>query len=305
MDVGDASSAEMRRRPSTDPLALDDASFERLLSGTLPAAAAPPGYAGVARLLAATVAPPTPRELAGQAAVLAELRALTRGRRATALAGPARPRRRRAGLAVVVVVGALATGGVAAATGHLPGPVREAARSVLGPGGGPSASSSPAPVAPPGAGTAGSGGTGPGGTASTAGAGPRSGPAAAGPAAGPALDGLCQAFLAGNGSEQGKLDAAAFKKLAAAAGGDDRVEVFCEELLAADVQVKGPKESKPKDPPNDGGQDQGGAPPSSGGGGTGGGSGTGGSGSGQDQGSPPADPSASNTPAKNDGASDE
>jgi hypothetical protein len=298
MDADDASSAEMRRPPPTDPLALDDASDERLLSG-IPPAAAPPGYAGLARLLAATVAPPTPRELAGQAAVLAELRAVTRGRRATAPVRPARPRRRRAGLAVVVVVGALATGGVAAATGHLPGPVREAARTVLGPGG---AATSPAPA--PGTATAGSGGTRPGGSASTVGPGPRSGPAAAGPAAGPALDGLCQAFQQGKGGGQGgKLDAAAFKKLAAAAGGDDRVEAFCEELLAADVQVKGPKESKPKDPPNDEGSGQGGAPPSSGGGGSGGDPGTGGNG--QDQGSPPADPSASNTPARNDGASDE
>ncbi|HJU02568.1 MAG TPA: hypothetical protein VJ966_15350, partial [Actinomycetes bacterium] len=66
----------MRRPPPPDPLALDDASVELLLSGTLPADSAPPGYAGVARLLAAAVAPPTPRELAGQAAVLAELRAV-------------------------------------------------------------------------------------------------------------------------------------------------------------------------------------------------------------------------------------
>jgi hypothetical protein len=276
MDADDASSAEMRQPLPNDPLALDDASVDRLLSGTLPAAAAPPGYAGVARLLAAAVAPPTPRELAGEAAVLAELRAVTRERRA-ATVRPARHRRRRAGLAVVVVVGALATGGVAAATGHLPGPVREAARSVLGPAGGPLATSrSPASAGAPDTGapdmgTAGPGGTGSGGTASTAGRGPRTGTAAAGPAAVPALDGLCQAFQEGKGGDHGgKLDAAAFKELAAAAGGDDRIEVFCEELLAADVQVKGPKESKPKDPPKDEGQ--GGIPPSSGGGGgTGGG----------------------------------
>ena len=37
MDGQDASSAEMRRPPRADPLALDDASVERLLSGTLPA----------------------------------------------------------------------------------------------------------------------------------------------------------------------------------------------------------------------------------------------------------------------------
>ena len=297
MVADDASSAEMRRPPPNDPLALDDASVDRLLSGTLPAAAAPPGYAGVARLLAATVGPPSPRELSGQAAVLAELRAVTRGRRAAPV-HPARPRRRRAGLAVVVVVGALATGGVAAATGHLPGPVREAARSVLGPAGGtPTGSSAAAPV-PAANGTAGAGGS-----ATTVGPGPRTGPAAAGPAAGPALDGLCLAYQKGKGGDQGgKLDAAAFEELAAAAGGADRVEAFCEKRLADDVQVKGPKEAKPKDPPDDAGQGQG-APPSSGGGGTGGGSGTGGGGSGsggsvsgQAQTSPVPVPSASPSP---------
>src|SRR5215218_3210974 len=244
MGPDDAPSAEMRQPPPNDPLALDDAIVDRLLSGTLPAAGAPPGYAGVARLLAATVAPPTPRELAGQAAVLAEFRAVTRERRAAAFVRPARHRRRRAGLAVVVVVGALATGGVAAATGHLPGPVREAARTVLGPGGA-ATSPGPAPAAPGPA--AGSGDAGSGGSASTVGPGPRPGPAAAGPAAGSALDGLCRAFQDGKGGEQGgRLDAAAFQKLAAAADGEDRVEAFCEELLAADAKVKGPKGAKPK-----------------------------------------------------------
>jgi hypothetical protein len=295
MDAEDAPSAEMRQPPPNDPLALDDVSVDRLLSGTLPAAGVPPGYAGVARLLAAAVAPPTPRELAGEAAVLAELRAVTRERRAAASVRPARHRRRRAGLAVVVVVGSLATGGVAAATGHLPGPVREAARSVLGPAGGPVAtSSSPASAAASDTGTAGPGGTGSGGSASTAGRGPRTGTAAAGPAAVPALDGLCKAFQEGNGVDRGgKLDAVAFEALVSAAGGADEVAAFCEDLLAGDAKAKTPKDSKPKDPPDDTGhgQGQGGPPPTTGGGG--------------DQGSPPADRSASNTPAKNDGASDE
>jgi hypothetical protein len=276
MDRDDASSAEMRRPPPNDPLALDDASVERLLSGTLPAASAPPGYAGVARLLAATVAPPTPRELAGQAAVLAELRAVTRGRRAASPARPGRPRRRRAGLAVVVVVGALATGGVAAATGHLPGPVREAARSVLGPAGG---AASPSPGQPA-AGTV-TASAGAAGSASTAGSGPRPGPAAAGPAAGPALDGLCRAFQAGNGGERAaRLDATAFQELATAAGGPGQVAAFCEDLLAADTKAKGPKEAKPKDPPDDAGPGPVGPPadPGGSGDGAGGGSGSGGGG---------------------------
>jgi uncharacterized membrane protein YgcG len=285
MDAEDASSAEMRRPPRTDPLALDDPTVERLLSGTLPAASAPPGYAGVARLLAATVAPPTPRELAAQPAVLAELRAMTRGRLAATPVRPARPRRRRAGLAALVVVGALATGGVAAATGHLPTPVREAARSVLGPGAGtPAASPSPAASAAPGTAPAG-----PGGSASTVAPGPRTGRAAAGPVARPALDGLCRAWQSGNGGQSGRPDATAFEALAVAAGGPDKVPAFCENLLATDATAKPPKETK--DPPNDPGQDQGlGGPPATtghGGGGSGSGNGSsGGGGEGQD--SPPA-----------------
>jgi hypothetical protein len=228
----------------------------------------------VARLLAAAVAPPTPRELAGQASVLAELRTVTRPRRAAAPVRPARPRRRRAVLVVVVVAGALATGGVAAATGHLPDPVREAARGVLGPGGGqPAVSPSPAPGAP-GSGTAGSGG-GPGGSPSTVAPGRRTGPAAAGPAAGPALDGLCKALQGGNGGEQGgKLDATAFQKLARAAGGVDSVPAFCEGLLAADAKT--PKDPKPKAPPGDPrrGQGPGGLPATGGGNGSGNGRGS-------------------------------
>jgi hypothetical protein len=279
MDREDASSAEMRQRPANDPLALDDANVERLLTGTVTAASAPPGYAGVARLLAATVAAPTPRELAAQPAVLAELRAMTRGRSAATPVRPGRPRRRRAGLAVVVVVGALATGGVAAATGHLPGPVREAARSVLGPAGG---AASPSP-GPPAAGTVPAGA---GGSASTAGSGPRPGPAAAGPAAGPALDGLCRAFQAGNGGEQGgRLDATAFQELAAAAGGPGQVAAFCEDLLAADTKAKKPKEAKPKAPPGAAGPGPGDPPADPGGSGDGPGGGGGrGSGGGGHQG---------------------
>jgi len=283
MDRDDASSAEMRRPPPNDPLALDDACVERLLSGTLPAASAPPGYAGVARLLAATVAPPTPRELAGQGEVLAELRAVARGRRAAAPVRPARPRRRRAGLAVVVVVGALATGGVAAATGHVPDPVREAARSVLGPFGGPAAPGRSS-ASPPAVGTAGTARAGPGGSLAGAGPSQRPGSAAAGPAAEPALDRLCRAFQEGNGGQQGgKLDATAFKALATAAGGSDKVAAFCQDLLATGAKAKNPKETKPGGPPDEAGQGQGGPPATTGGNAGGGGNG-GGGGGGEDRG---------------------
>jgi hypothetical protein len=242
MAAEDASSAEMPRPPHhlADPLALDDDTVERLLHGTLPAAQTPPGYAKVAQLLAAAAAAPSPAELAGQGAVLAELRAVTRpptrvGRRA---GGPRR--RRRVGLAVVVVVGALVTGGVAgAATGHLPGPVRAAARSVLDAAGGgtPSASTQAGQPPVPARRPAGAGG-GPGST----GAGPGTTGAA------PALAGLCQALGSGNGADQGgKLDAAAFEVLARAAGGQDKVDGYCQALVATDQasgKPKGPKDTK-------------------------------------------------------------
>jgi len=280
MDADDASSAEMRRPPDrdADPLALDDDTVEWLLSGTLPPAQAPAGYAKVAELLAAAAAAPSSAELAGQRAVLAELRAVTRGRRSAVR--PSRVARtsrrcRRAGLAVVVVVGALVTGGVAgAATGHLPGPVRQAARSIRGTtdGGTPSTSTQagqpPAPVKRP----AGSGG-GLGGARPGVSTGPGPGAAGAGPAAAPNLEGLCQAVMSGNGAEQGgKLDATAFEVLTRAAGGKDKIDAYCQALVQEDQasgKPKGPKDTKqPKEPEQseqsvpsgNGGQGQGGPP---------------------------------------------
>jgi hypothetical protein len=93
MDPDGASFAEMQR-PSPDPavdpavdpgidpaadwLALDQATVERLLVGEQ----VPVGYGPVAGLLAALVAPPSQRELAGQAVALAQLRGVA-GHRAT------------------------------------------------------------------------------------------------------------------------------------------------------------------------------------------------------------------------------
>src|SRR5829696_6323916 len=242
MDADGASSAEMRRLPTNrdaDPLALDEETVEQLLTGALPPGQAPAGYAQVVQLLAAAAAAPTPGELAGQEAALAELRAVAWARppatTAPVLASPPR-RRRRTGLAV----GALATGGAAgAATGHLPGPVREAARTILGTGGGqaPPASTDagqpPAPVKRP----AGAGGGLPG---SRLGVSTSRGPGD-GPAASPNLEGLCQAFVSGNGTEEGgRLDATAFEALARAAGGQERVPAFCEDLLPGDQKPKEP-----------------------------------------------------------------
>ena len=285
MGPGDASSADMRR-PPFDPLALDDDTVERLVTGDLPPAQVPPAYARVAQLLAAAAAAPSPGELAGQARVLAEFRAVTRGRRfatATFRPAPAPRRRRRTGLAVVVVAGALATGGVAgAATGHLPGPVREATRTVLGgAGGAPPATPirpGPAPAAathPAGAGDAGPHGSRPGVATSR---GP--GPSAGAPAPSPNLKGLCQAYAkayAAGAGQGAAMEAPAFQALAHAAGGEDKVSVYCEDLLPGDQRLKEPKDKdagnsentrNPGDPESPGGgtPGQGGPPPAPGGG---------------------------------------
>jgi hypothetical protein len=135
MAADDTWSAEIKRLPFTpapDPLALDDDLAERLLDGDLPPDQAPAGYAEVAALLAAAVAAPSSAELAGREAVVAELRAVTRARRAIPW-GSGRPsRRRRVGLLVAVAVVGLSTTGIAAAaTGTLPAPIGDTARRIL------------------------------------------------------------------------------------------------------------------------------------------------------------------------------
>jgi hypothetical protein len=275
MDADDASSADMRRRPAhrdADPLALDEETVERLLAGELPPAGTPPEYAGVAALLAAAAAPPAPEELAGEAAALAELRAVTRARVAATRRATRPRRRRRVGLAAIAVAGALATGGAAAAaTGHLPDPVRKATRSVLVAVGAEPATSVPLPASsarpPDGAG---------GQPSPPTGATGRAAGTTAAAAANPDLKGLCRAYQAGGGDENGKkLDATAFQVLARAAGGRDKVQAYCQRLQPPNP---GPDDPKPKDPepkdqqpgsPDDPGQGQGGLPPSNDGGGQG------------------------------------
>ena len=135
MDANDGWSAELKRllaTPDPDPLALDGDTAERLLDGELSPDQAPPGYAEVAALLVATVAEPSQTELAGREAAVAELRAVTRARPTSTRGADKVGRRRRTGLIVAVAVGALSTGGIAAAaTGHLPDPIRDAARRIF------------------------------------------------------------------------------------------------------------------------------------------------------------------------------
>ena len=279
MDPDGASFAEMHQPsmdPATDPLALDQATVERLLAGELVGEQVPVGYGQVAALLAAVVAPPSPQELAGQAAVLAQLRAVTRHRSAvgsrvgaaarSGRAGrPARRRRRRVGLAVVVVVGALSTGGVAAATGQLPGSIRDAARNLRTMVGGPAVPTETGPGRRPApTGTTGGDGQGVDGQgarpAGEPGVGSRVVP-------GVAADGLCRAFLAGRGGVKGnRVDAAAFQALARAAGGPDKIVAFCQGVQPGSAE---PDKQKPDKPPRTSGNEDhgpGGPPPDPGGG---------------------------------------
>ena len=159
-----------------------------------------------------------------------------------------------------------------AATGHLPEPVRKATRSILVTvGGAEPATSDPLPgsrAQPPDAGRAGQP---PPSTGATVGAPGTTGTAAA---ASPNLKGLCRAYLAGQGAENGKrLDTTAFQALARAAGGEDKVQAYCQRLQppGPDPGDTKPKDPKPRDQEpeasDDPGQGQGGPPPSTGAGG--------------------------------------
>jgi hypothetical protein len=260
MAADDALSAEMRRAPGpdADPLAVDDDTVERLLTGDLPPAQAPPEYAEVAALLAAAAAPPHPSELAGGAAALAELRAVarTRLRLARTRRAERRSRRRRVGLAVVMVTGALATGGAAAvASGHLPGPVRDAARTILVTVGGAEPTTPTPPPSAPGSTGAGSGPAGAGRPEPSGSTGPGSGSAGAGPVAGPGREGLCQAYLASRDHKGKKMDAAAFRLLAEAAGGSGEILAYCQGTQPGKAEPTDKKQQTPA--PDDPGQGQG------------------------------------------------
>ena len=126
--------------PSEHP-SLDEVSAERLLRGQRPASGAPAGEQAVYELLAAASAPPTARELSGEARAVA---AFTATRPATTGPRHARHviRRRRPavrprvghGVAAAAALGALTLGGVAAAayTGSLPSSIQKLAHDHIG-----------------------------------------------------------------------------------------------------------------------------------------------------------------------------
>jgi hypothetical protein len=86
--IEDAYPAEMPDDPTNKIPVLDPDTAERLLSGRLDPADAPPGYDEVAALLQAAAAPAHPHELAGEPAALTMFRA---SRPAPGAAHPARP----------------------------------------------------------------------------------------------------------------------------------------------------------------------------------------------------------------------
>jgi hypothetical protein len=176
--------------------------LERLLEGRLDPAEGPAGYDGLARLLAAATAPPTPEELAGEQAVLAQFRAVLHPPTLVPRSAPMTSKLLTIKAAAAALVAILSIGGVAAAaTGLLPGQAR------------PVADQAPSTTA---AGSAAHG---------------------RGKAAVADLDrasqGLCQAWQAGQGSDQGaRMEASAFQALTAAAGGANKVASYCAEVTA-------------------------------------------------------------------------
>lgn len=137
MNARDGSGDGMNEFLST-PSDLDDNTAERMLSGHVDPADAPPGYAGVTEVLAAASASALPSELAGESQALSMFR--TQAHEEVPIADAAvvslderRTRRasRKAVLVGVVAGVILASTGVAAAGGDLPEPVQRVAHQTL------------------------------------------------------------------------------------------------------------------------------------------------------------------------------
>src|SRR5215218_8147072 len=209
------------------PPATDQDILERLLEGRLDPASAPPGYGGLARLLAAATAAAAPEELAGEQRTMATFAAVMRSTPPTVIprrtAVPSKLFTMKAAAAALVAVLSI-SGVAAAATGLLPGqasPVADKAPTTTG-----------ADAAAHGLGEAtvvNMGGTAQAG--STDGHGRES---AVGPdATGAARAGLCRAWQAGQGSDNGhRAGSVAFQALVRAAGGADKVDAYCEDVAA-------------------------------------------------------------------------
>jgi len=235
MNDDDALPFEMRQLlgPRGSPPTLDDETADRLVAGRLDPADAPPGYAAVTKIVTVATAPATTEELAGEPAAVARFAAMARSgfpTRASTTRRAGVPRRALTVKAAVAVLAAvLCIGGVAAAAGVFPAPAQPAADH--GPGSG---------TATPGSSDA--------ATTAAARNRQRGSDTATGPdASGPAKHGLCRAWKAGRGKDKqadeekdkqngkqkdeqnGKReDSTAFRALAAAAGGADKIAAYCQ-----------------------------------------------------------------------------
>jgi hypothetical protein len=206
MAPGDALDDEMRRYPRNSVPPLDADTAERMLDGALDPQDAPPAYWDVLRVLAAASAPAA-ADTSAEAAALATFRSARRpvdtSRRTSVLS-----KLLGAKALVALALGTASVGtAAAAATGTLPDTAQAAVHRVV----------AAAPDADRGDQAAA------GGAAAKA-----NGDAAS--AADPA--GLCRAYAAGRGGEQGgKLDAVAFERLTAAAG-KAGVDAYCATVTA-------------------------------------------------------------------------
>jgi hypothetical protein len=209
------------------PPVADQDTLERLLQGRLDAGSAPPGYGGLARLLAAATAPAAPEELAGERLAMASFAAAMRSHppilvpRRTAV--PRKVFSMKAAAAALVAV--LSVGGVAAAaSGLLPGqasPVADQAPATTGAGVGAHGLGKAAVASM-------------GGTAQAASTDGQGRASAVGPdATAAARAGLCRAWQAGQAADHGRrMDSVAFQALADAAGGADNIAAYCEDITA-------------------------------------------------------------------------
>jgi len=204
---------------------VDQDLLDRFLEGRLDPASAPPGYGGLARLVAAATAPATPEELADEHLVMAEFRAAMRSHPPTLVprrtAVPRKVFTMKAAAAALVAV--LSIGGVAAAaTGLLPDQVSPVAEQATGTTGADAAAHGLGKAA-----TADLGGAANAGSADGQGRASAVGP----DAGGTARAGLCRAWQAGQGADHGsRMDSVAFQALVEAAGGADHIATYCEDV---------------------------------------------------------------------------
>ena len=257
---------------STPPVASQDV-LDQLLERRLDAAFAPAGYGELASLLAAATAPATPEELAGEQAALAVFRAVMPSHPPTLVPrrAPMPSKRLTVKAAAAALVAVLSIGGVAAAaTGLLAGQAGRvadrapsttaASAAAQGPGKaavtdldnatqglcqawqvGKSADNSSRADAPAfqtlAAAAGGSdniAGYCADVTAGSAGDHGQGQASAVGPdATAAARAGLCRAWQAGKGTDNGRrTDSVAFQALAAAAGGADNIAGYCADVMA-------------------------------------------------------------------------